>query len=194
MSAREPILVGRATKTSWLLDPRHLGIVLARYKFVAKMLTGLKPVAEIGCGDGIGAHVVRQEVDWLDLYDIDPVCDAIVHDITAAPLPTRYRAIYMLDVLEHILPDARDDALSNVKRSLTADGVFIVGCPSLESQVYASPASRAGHVSCVSGEDFRAELLRRFGNVFMFGMSDETVHTGFLPMCHYLLALCTERR
>src|SRR5262249_34885242 len=28
-----------------------------------------------------------------------------------------------------------------------------------------------------------------FDNVFMFGMNDEVVHTGYAPMCHYLWSL-----
>ena len=30
--------------------------------------------------------------------------------------------------------------------------------------------------------------------LFSFSMNDEVVHTGFLPMAHYLIALCCEPR
>jgi hypothetical protein len=35
-------------------------------------------------------------------------------------------------------------------------------------------------------------LTPHFSNVFMFGMNDETLHTGYGPMCHYRLAVCTK--
>jgi hypothetical protein len=66
--------------------------------------------------------------------------------------------------------------------------------PSLESQIYASPNSKAGHVNCKTMPDFKSTLLTYFHNVFMFGMNDEMVHTGFHKMAHYLIALGVERR
>jgi hypothetical protein len=195
---------------TWRDDPKKFGIMLARYKFAAKMFEGIKgPVAEIGCADGFGARIVHQMVEGpLHLYDVEEAwLDSFTaanlqfwtHDITRAPLPhgpssMRYRAIYMLDVYEHIEPVREHTALSNICRSLTADGVFLIGTPSLESQVYASAISKAGHVNCKTGEGLRRLLLAFFDNVFMFGMNDEVIHTGFLPMAHYLFALCTGRR
>jgi hypothetical protein len=73
---------------------------------------------------------------------------------------------------------------------LTTDGVLIIGTPSLESQKYASPGSIAGHVNCKNGDELKQVLSEFFGNVFVFSMNDETVHTGFYPMAHYLFALC----
>ena len=78
--------------------------------------------------------------------------------------------------------------------SLLPHGVLIVGMPSLESQAHASPQSREGHVNCKSGRDFKALMERFFHNVFLFSMNDEVVHTGFYPMAHYLLAVCTTPR
>lgn len=178
----------------WHRDPKMLGIHLARYKFVAKMLAGKEAVAEIGCGDGFYSRLVQQEVDKLDLYDLDASLSSEViniHDIvTDRTLPNDYDAIYSLDVFEHIRPDKFRFALSNVARSLTQNGVFIIGMPSLESQVYASPASKIGHVNCLSGDNLKKELEIHFANVFMFGMHDETISTAFLPMSHYLLGVC----
>jgi len=66
--------------------------------------------------------------------------------------------------------------------------------PSIESQKYASEASKLGHVNCMNGEDLRNTLSNYFENVFMFSMNDEVVHTGFSGMAHYLIALCTNPR
>jgi hypothetical protein len=66
--------------------------------------------------------------------------------------------------------------------------------PSAESQSYAAPQSKLGHVNCKSGKDFKSLMERYFHNVFLFSMNDEVVHTGFYPMAHYLFAMCCGRR
>jgi hypothetical protein len=71
---------------------------------------------------------------------------------------------------------------------------MVLGMPSLESQAYASPQSKAGHVNCKSGKDFKGLMQRYFDQVFLFSMNDEVVHTGFYPMAHYLIALCCGKR
>lgn len=182
----------------WHEDPKMLGIHLARYKFVAKMLAGKKNVAEIGCGDGWYSRVVGQAIGGeLQLYDFDQGIKphgAVHHDILNGSIGTRdyglYEAIYSLDVMEHITSDKEHIYLKNICSSLKNNGVFIVGMPSLESQAYASPASKTGHVNCKSGDDLKQILEQYFHNVFMFGMNDETIHTGFFPMCHYLIGVC----
>jgi 2-polyprenyl-3-methyl-5-hydroxy-6-metoxy-1,4-benzoquinol methylase len=201
-------VLGLMANQVWHDDPRRLAFVLARYKFVAKMLAGQRSVAEVGCADAFGTRIVAQEVGRVTAYDFDPllVADARsqgsrawpievrVHDMLSSPLPERYGAVYCLDVFEHIAPRKARRFLDHVRRSLTASGVFVLGAPSLESQAHASPISRAGHVNCRSGPALKRTLAAHFQNVFMFSMNDEVVHTGFQPMAHYLLALCVGPR
>lgn len=181
----------------WTRDPKMLGIHLARYKFVAKMLAGKQRVAEIGCGDGWFSRVVSEEVGLLRLHDFDPAlareANALCFDITKGAISIGnqpYDAVYALDVMEHIEPRYEFITLLNIRKSLTGDGVFICGMPSLESQQYASKASKLGHVNCKNGDDLKKSLGVHFKNVFLFGMHDETISTAFLPMCHYLIAVC----
>ena len=191
--AIDRVTLGPMASHSYLNDAKHLGFTLARYKFVAKMLGGKPLVAEIGAGDGFGAQVVKQAVTKLDLFAFDPMWDEWTQtwDIVDARLPISfYDGIYMVDVLEHIKPKDETRAMENVCASLTEDGVFIAGMPSIESQVYASLSSRKGHVNCKSGEVLRRDMLKYFRNVFLFGMNDEMLHVGFTPMCHYLFVLC----
>jgi predicted SAM-dependent methyltransferase len=105
-----------------------------------------------------------------------------------------FDAAYALDVLEHIEAADEDRFLANIVRSLVAPGVLIIGMPSLESQPYASEASKAGHVNCKSAPDLRALMHRYFHDVFMFSMNDEVIHTGYHKLAHYLLALCVGKR
>lgn len=196
--------LGLMTNQHWHDDPKRVGFVMARYKFVAKMMEGLDRVVEMGCGDGFYARIVAQSVGHVTACDIDPLLiqdardrpaqgwslEYRVHDALAGPTGDRFDGAYSLDVLEHI-PAADEDAfLSNLARCLVPDGVAVVGSPSLESQAHASEISRRGHVNCKTGPELKRSLERHFRNVFLFSMNDEVVHTGFTPMAHYLLALC----
>lgn len=201
-----PVRLGLTTSHLWRSDPRHLGFLLSRYKFVAKMLSGRDDVLEIGCGDGFGAHVVLQEVGSVHGVDFDPVFIRMaqeefgtetltydVADLTRGPVTPPREAVYSLDVLEHIDPAQEDVFMRNLVGSVRAPGVAIIGMPSLEGQAYASVWSKEGHVNCKSGKDFKEFLQRYFGDVFLFSMNDEVIHTGFYPMAHYLMAICVNK-
>jgi len=200
--------LGLMTNQVWHDDPRRLGFTLARYKFVAKMLSGCTSALEVGAGDGFCARVVAQEVGKLTISDYDPlfmadararmtppwIFDTLVHDMLAGPVPGVFDAIYSLDVLEHVPEEKENVFLGNLTSALSPYGVAIIGMPSLESQSHASPASREGHINCKTGRDLQTVMKRHFHNVFIFSMNDEVVHTGFFPMAHYLLALgCSKR-
>jgi len=193
--------LGEMHAASFATDPKHLGFVLARYKHVAKMLYGMSRVLEVGCGDTTGAPLVKEVVG--DLIGIDPVAyksepniDVYSHDMLDGPFTNpngcgKFNAAYALDVLEHINPEDEDRFLTNIKASLEGGGMVIIGTPSLESQPYASKLSKEHHVNCKTEDGLRATLWRHFRNVSILGMNDETLHTGYGPMCHYRLAICT---
>lgn len=199
----ERIRLGMMSSHRWRMDPKVLLFSMARYKFIAKMLAGKKDVLEVGCGDGWGTNIVIREVGSIHCVDMDPVlvkeCEEMkvddqitfaLHDLRKSPVSPPRDAVYLLDVLEHLEKEDEDIFLKNIAASITADGVCIVGIPSLESQEYASKPSRATHVNCKSGNDLKQALEKYFKNVFLFGMNDEVVHTGFTKMSHYLLCLC----
>lgn len=187
--------LGLMSNEVWHRDPKMLGIHLARYKFVAKMLAGKNRVAEVGCGDGFYSRLVEREVKSLLLCDFDKEMKpkhARQHDIVNDGILEggAFDAVYSLDVMEHITHENEHAYLLHIAASLKQEGVFIVGMPSLESQRYASAASRIGHVNCYSAEDLKKQLSMFYHNVFIFGMNDEALHTGFGPMCHYLVGVC----
>lgn len=200
--------LGLMINQSWNEDPKRTLFTLARYKFVSRMLAGQKKVLEIGCADAFGTRIVQQSVGSVTAVDFDPVfiddvksrmdkawpMECFVHDMLDGPVSGKYNAIFSLDVLEHILPANEELFLINMLDSLDENGIVIVGMPTLESQTYASPQSKAGHVNCKSGEVLKSDLGKYFHNVFVFSMNDETVHTGYYPMAHYILALCCGKK
>jgi hypothetical protein len=200
--------LGLRSSQSWHDDPKHLLFRLSRYKFVSKMLAGSEHVLEIGCGDAFGTRIVQQAVKSLSATDFDEVFvedvkarmvdrwrfPVFTHDLLAGPISGRYDGVYALDVLEHIQPRDEMTFLTNAFAPLTEHGVGIIGIPSLESQLHASPTSKAGHVNCKSLPELRDTMRTLFHNVFMFSMNDEVVHTGYHPMAHYLFAVCAGKR
>lgn len=200
--------LGLMTNQVWKDDPRRLVFTLSRYKFVSKMFSGFDNVLEIGCADAFGTRIVQQECKHVTVIDFDPVfiddvknrntkewmLDAYVHDILSGPVDGKFDGIFSLDVLEHIHKKDENDFFGNIISSLNDNGVLIIGTPSIQSQVYASPPSKEGHINCKSGEELKELLLQFFERVFLFSMNDEVVHTGFYPMAHYLFVLCCIKR
>lgn len=202
--------LGLMLNQAWYDDPKRLAFTFSRYKFVAKMLEGCADVLEVGCGDAFASRIVRQHVGALSVTDFDQIFlddvrarqvkgwefKAIFrHDlIQGGPIPGSYDGLYTLDVLEHIAPEHEAVFLGNMLAPLTPGGTLIVGMPSLESQEHASPISKAGHVNCKTQAGLKKTMSGYFRNVFMFGMNDEVVHTGYSKMAQYLLAICCNRR
>lgn len=200
--------LGLMVNESWNQDPRRTLFTLARYKFVSKMFAGRESVLEVGCADAFGTRIVQQTVGRVTAVDFDPLFvqdvkqrmnphwefEVAVHDMLSGPVPGSFDAVYALDVLEHIEISDEEKFLANCLGSLRPNGVAIFGMPSLESQPYASPQSKEGHVNCKSMPVMKELMEKFFHTVFMFSMNDETVHTGYHKMAHYIIALCADRR
>lgn len=186
-------------------DPRLIGFVAARHKFVAKIFGGLD-ILEIGCQEGFGTMFVAPYVNSITCVDFYPPfvdgfqkymssylpnCKVQQGDITKEFFDGPYDGAFALDVLEHIEANEEHHFWVNISKSITPKGTVIVGMPSLESQVYASEASKLGHVNCKTGDELKKLASDFFSNVIMFSMNDEMLHNGYFPMSHYIFAVCT---
>jgi predicted TPR repeat methyltransferase len=195
--------LGTMHAASYAKDPKHLAFVLARYANTARILEGAGNVLEIGCGDGTGAPIVRQVVGHLYGIDIEdqllPQAQFAKHDITSSPFYCHdqgyWDAAFALDVLEHINPGMDEHwFFLNIIKTLKPYATLVIGMPSLESQEYASEQSVKYHVNCKTEDGLRATLQRYFHCVYLFGMNDMTLHTGFGHFCHYRLAIAAAPR
>ena len=202
--------MGYVSSDDYHQDPIRMTFSAARYKFVSRMFTGYKKVLELGCADAFWSVIVAQNVEKLVASDYDPIfinqakelgraenMELKVLDLTQECCEGEFDGIYALDVFEHVYPKDEDNFMKNIIRALKKDnggGTLILGIPSLESQIYASEGSKAEHVNCKSGEDFKEFCKKYFHHVFVFSMNDEVVHTGFYPMAHYLFAVCVGQK
>jgi SAM-dependent methyltransferase len=199
-------VLGRHWSYNLLSDPKRLGFVLSRYKFAAKMTGRGKRVLELGCSEGVGTPILAEFAAQYTGVDMDASAIATAKEnwtndkwrfIEADFMGQRYGtfdSIVSLDVIEHIHREYEPMFFNTVGQNLGEDGICLVGTPNVTSAPYASVGSQRGHVNLYDAARLEAAMRTVFHNVFMFGLNDELVHTGFAPMTHYLMALgCAKR-
>jgi 2-polyprenyl-3-methyl-5-hydroxy-6-metoxy-1,4-benzoquinol methylase len=201
------IQFGRHLAYWYYNSPRRLLHCMSYYKFASKLIGSGKRVLDIGCGEGIGtwllavengyAHGVDLDEDAITCaqknFGFDPRIRFTCEDFFQMP-PHQWDAAVAFDVIEHILPRNVPAFWGGLTGNLTHDGILVLGTPNISSDPYANPTTRAGHVNLYSGERLGEEMDRYFHHVFLFAANDEVVHTGFLPMAHYLLAVGCRKR
>jgi hypothetical protein len=199
---------GVTTKQIWDRDPRQLALMLARYRFVAKLLSGRHNVGEYGCADAFGTRLVLQEVQRVTVYDSRPeliedvrrrhsgqwAIDAHVHDIVQARLPRRFDSIYSIGAIERVGPEDEEAFARNLSNSLYRDqDILIVGGAAPAPFEDASPnGAPSGYRR--SGAQLKALMRSHFHSILLFSMSGETVLAGNVPGAQYVFALCCAKK
>lgn len=200
----DSISLGPWTTYSLLHDPKHMGFVLARYKFPAKMFDGFESAIEVGCGDAFGTPIVAQHVKRVlaiepdqrhiesnkmrlgQIANIEFRCGAI-QDLKISK--ASFDGAYSIDVIEHLDGHLNEPFVESQAQILKKDGVCIIGTPNKTSEQYASERSRVQHINLHTQKSLHALMNKFFKRVFMFGMNDEVLHTGYAPMCHYIFGM-----
>ena len=187
-------------------DPKRLPFVLARYNFAAKTACLQGSILELGCSDGIGVPILAQNATSYLGVDLDqPAIDVakqnwedqkhkFLYDDFLGKSYGQYDAVISLDVCEHIHPDAEEKYFQTIALNNTNEGFAVVGTPNITSEQYASPMSKQGHINLFSGKRLKETLEKHYHNVFLFGINDEVLHTGYAPMCHYIIALACNKK
>lgn len=200
----DSISLGPWTTYSLLHDPKHMGFVLARYKFPAKMFDGFESAIEVGCGDAFGTPIVAQHVKKVlaiepDQRHIDSnkmrlgqipnieFRQGTIQDLKLSK--SSFDGAYSIDVIEHLDNHLNDPFVESQARILKKDGVCIIGTPNKTAEQYASERSRVQHINLHTQQTLNALMSKYFKRVFMFGMNDEVLHTGYAPMCHYIFGM-----
>lgn len=192
-------------------DFKHMIFTLSSYKFVSKLLMYRKnlTICELGCNEAWGALMLQQNTDMEKYLGIDLDTDAIAYnkrvfrsdkfDFLEAnffemKINERFDAVISLDVIEHINPEMEHDYCQVIVKHLNTDGVAVVGTPNITMSPYASKESKIGHINLYDQKRLANLMQNYFENVFIFGMNDEVVHTGFAPMSCYIFAVCTGKK
>jgi len=213
MAGAAPVELGVMHSYHARNTPRRLLYTTSYYKFAAKLISANTPpqnnaksrILDVGCGEGIGTYLVAKECgfargvdfdaqliatakrNWVDA-DEQPICEFSAADFLEEARAD-FDAVINFDVIEHIQPANAKRFIRGMTQNLTDHGMAVVGTPSLNSAQYASTVTNAGHVNLYTSERLHDEMAAHFSRVFMFGANDEVIHTGFAPMCHYLLAV-----
>ncbi|MBF0553132.1 MAG: class I SAM-dependent methyltransferase [Nitrospirae bacterium] len=199
----EPLVLGDLYSYIVRATPRHLLFTLSRYKFITRLLCNDEPkkVLELGCGEGLSTVLIAEDGHEITAVDFDEraISYANEHikkagiefkcDDFTGKLYGSFDAVVSLDVIEHINEDREDEFMATICSNLQPHGFTVIGTPNITASAYASENSKIGHINLYSAQRLTSLVRKYFWNVFIFGMNDEVVHTGFYPMCHYLFAV-----
>lgn len=197
----QSIVLGQHWSYNIYDDPKRLAFVLSRYQFAAEIVGYGKRVLELGCSEGLAGLVLADHA--MSYVGVDSDSEAIgvacrnwerrgvsfIEGDFMGRCFGEFDAVVSMDVVEHIDPKYELVFFDTVRKNLVADGLCVIGTPNLAASAHASAVSRANHINLFDGKRLKNTLSRHFRNVFVFGMNDEVVHTGFLPMAHFLLGI-----
>jgi len=207
----EPMTLGWKMSSTVRFSMIGLLFILARYKFAVKMLQNKKrlTVVDLGCNDGLGALMLRQNCDcekiigidfdreaiaWAEENLADDVLQFIEDDFLGKNLCTGGAdCILSLDVIEHIPLEKEQIYLGTICDNLRSGGFAIIGTPNVTMYPYANPWNKKAHINNYDQKRLYELFSRRFRNVFIFGMNDEVLNTAFYPMNCYIIALCCDK-
>jgi len=196
---------------SYKENPLDFFIMLARYKFVARLLDKGMSVLEVGCGHGIGSLFLSKFCNLLCATDIDAelvkYCETaystkdnskifyfkkldILKNIDLKEWPVQFDAVVLLDVIEHFTKADAEIAVKNAEHFLKDGGFAIIGTPNKNSAEFASDRRKKTHLFEYDIANFKDLLKKSFRRAFVFSMTDENISTGFSEMAWYFMALC----
>lgn len=186
-------------------DPLDFFILLARYKFAARLLKKTDNVIDVGCSHGLGTifmskfakHVVGADYyedvikDNKQRYDSVSNISFINLDIlNISSHKAKYDAVISLDVIEHFTTAETKKVAENYAK-LTRDGGFaLIGTPNINSRKFASARRLRQHLHEFDPAKLESLLSKYFKRVFIFSMTDEVVSLTFPQMAWYLMAIC----
>jgi O-antigen biosynthesis protein len=154
---------------------------LHRYMW-ASTLVGGKRVLDLASGEGYGANLLACQAAAVCGVDIDeaaiehasqkyvrPNLQFLQGSITSVPTPENHQfdVVVCFEAIEHI--ENHDELLSEVKRLLKPDGVFVVSTPNKDVYDAAGENSNPFHVRELTFEEFHTLLSRYFPNVTYLG-------------------------
>ena len=162
------------------LEVEHMN----RYIF-ARDLVKNKKVLDAACGTGYGTALLAQSAERV--FGIDISKEAIsyaesnysaknvnfaVANIEKLPFESDFfDVVVSFETIEHVDTQKQEKFLSEVKRILKKDGIFIISTPNKE--VYKNRVKNHFHLSEFSFDDFKSFLEKCFKSIKFFGQKFE---------------------
>jgi len=167
----------------WVDEPTVALEHLHRYRLAQRAAAGRR-VLDLACGEGYGSFILSQTARSVVGLDLDAVAvrhatfryrrpnlNYVAGSMLDVPIPGRgvFDLIVCYEALEHVSDHER--LLSEVKRLLSPDGVFLVSTP--HKEIYNSQPGYTNpyHVRELPFADFRDLLARRFKNASFCGQN-----------------------
>ena len=88
--------------------------------------------------------------------------------------------VVSLDVIEHISKQDESNYRDVIYDILSENGFAVVGTPNVTLYPYANPINKKAHINNYDQRRLYELFSEKFSNVFLFGMNDESVNTGFI--------------
>lgn len=182
---------------------------MARYKFAGRLVKRTDRVLDIGCGAGIGSHLLTQFAKHVIGSDIDsqsikncnkwvkqPNLEFVEEDMLDPDMVQKHKGfcdvIVSIDTLEHVSKEEGLIMLRHVYEILPVGGMAIIGTPNKNSSAYASVWRKDGHIHEYRPDELIETMESVFGRTLLFSMTDETVSTSFSEMAWYLITVSTK--
>jgi glycosyltransferase involved in cell wall biosynthesis/2-polyprenyl-3-methyl-5-hydroxy-6-metoxy-1,4-benzoquinol methylase/GT2 family glycosyltransferase/organic radical activating enzyme len=154
---------------------------LHRYAFAAHFVKG-KKVLDLGCGEGYGTYMLASEAEYVAGVEIDKTTvqharsryikdnlEFMEGSILDMPVKGKgkFDVAVCFEVIEHIAE--HDKLLSEVKRLLKDDGLFIVSTPNKAVYTDESDYHNPFHIKELYLDEFKALLSHYFKNIRLLG-------------------------
>jgi len=154
---------------------------LHRYAFAAQFVRG-KNVLDLACGEGYGSYILAKQAKSVVSLEIDDRTvkhasnkylrsnlQFIKGSMLEIPIPgeEEFDAIICFEGIEHVAD--HDKLLSEVKRLLKRDGIFIVSTPNKIAYTVEADYHNPFHVKELNFDEFKELLSRYFKNAHYLG-------------------------
>lgn len=192
---------------SFQQDPLDFFILLARYKFAAKLIDPGDAVLDAGCGHGLGAVMLSKFAHTVTGVDLDgelvEYCRQTYREIPnltfeAADirdlfsLARQFDSIVCMDVIEHLSEEEGYLAVRSMAGLLSDRGMLIIGTPNIRSREFASQRRKATHLFEYDYAGFKRLLSGFFRRALIFSMTDEVASTSFSQLAWYFVGVCVK--
>ncbi|HUW44981.1 MAG TPA: glycosyltransferase [Dehalococcoidia bacterium] len=154
---------------------------LHRYAFVAHFVKD-KKVLDLACGEGYGTYILAREAKYVAGVEIDRATveharsryikdnlEFIEGSILAVPIEgeKKFDVVVCFEAIEHIAE--HDKLLSEVKRLLKDDGLFIVSTPNKTVYTDEPDYHNPFHIKELDFDEFKNLLRQYFAHMRIFG-------------------------